>query len=175
MDKGLMGLSPCLDFVCDTVRLTCPFISRLSLLTHTDRQVVYVVKLDKTPPVYAILPSATLVSSTAVPLPNLFALLNIVLHNNLAFQDHLPSWIPHSCLSLAKRCFPIPLLHPLTIGLTLLAPILALLRGGSWPDVVWWCITPGMSWIVWYIHRWYVQMNEELLALERLRYDAKGA
>lgn len=171
-----MGISASLDVVRDPVSSRCPISPRsLSTITNCNRQVVYVIKLDKTPPVYAILPSSTAVSSTAVPLPNLFALLNIILHNNLAIQDHLPSWIPNSYLPLVKRCFPIPLLHPLTIGLTLLAPVLALLRGGSWPDVAWWCITPVMSWIVWYTQRWHAQVNEELAALERLRYDAKGA
>lgn len=141
-----------------------------------NRQTVYVFKLDKTPLSYAILPSSITPSSTAVPFPNFFALLNLCLHNNLTFQKELPSYmIPDSWLPLFQRYLPLPIFHPVNVVLTLMAPTLALIRGGSWPDVAWWCVTPAMSWLVWYIQRWDAQASAELSGLERLRYNAKGA
>ena len=142
---------------------------------NMNRQVVYVIKLDKTPLIYAILPSSVTPSWTVVPLPNLLALLNLCLHNNLIFQDEVPIYIRDSWLPFYRRYMPLPVFHPVTTVLTLLPPALALLWGGSWPDVAWWCVTPAMSWLVWYIQRWDAHAFEELLGLECLRYDAKGA
>ena len=140
-----------------------------------NRQIVYVFKRDKTPLLYAILPGSIVPSPTKVYNPNLFALLNLCLHNNLIFQKELPPGIPDSYIPLYKRYLPLPILHPVSVILTLLAPTLVLLRGGSWPDFAWWCITPAMSWLIWSIQRWDAQASEELANLERLRYNAKGA
>jgi len=149
----------------------------LSALLH----IIYVLKWDKLSPLYAILLARWHPAPSAlIPFPDLFATLNIFLHANLSLLLLPPYGSIRRSLSslpppLEAYSLPLPVLHPLIAGLSVLTPALALLRQCSWPDVAWWCTPPAMSWFVYSLRSWTDQNVEEIRELERLRYDARGA
>ncbi|KZT73715.1 hypothetical protein DAEQUDRAFT_807930 [Daedalea quercina L-15889] len=163
----------------DTATMQYMLLGQVVLALSALLHLIYILKGDKISPLYAILPSHP-PPFAIIPFANFFAMLNIALHANLSLLL-LPFYNPirQSLSSLPpplEACsLPLPILHPLIAGLTVLTPTLALLRQCSWPDVAWWCATLAMSWFVYSLRSWTDQSAEEIRELERLRYDARGA
>jgi len=101
-----------------------------------------------------------------LPLENLFILLAILVHLNLAALLHAEFVHRHNI-----QIIP----HPISYGLSALAPCLCVLLGRSWQTTVWWSLTGVIVFIIHIVQRSIALGHTALLELERLKYMARGA
>lgn len=114
-----------------------------------------------------------------MPLASLLVLIQTLIQCNLSLNvlppDHLLRHaIQTNALPPAFRP-PIPLSHPVTIILPLVAPMYALLLGQGWVDVLWWSTAGILTGIVAIALKWMKEEETALAELEKLRYVARGA
>jgi len=130
---------------------------------------IFIFKQPKESPLYALLPDHT--PSPTIPLPTLFALLQILLQLHLILHALPPA---HPILG-PMSFLPLSLSHPVTLAATAVAPTFTLLLRHDWPDVAWWALTGSMTLLVFYVKKWIRQSEESVRELNGMRYDARGA
>lgn len=108
----------------------------------------------------------------SLPLTYPFTLLHITVHCLLIVQLLPQHHLVHSFLA---SNYPWVLTFPVLLGISSIAPILCLLRGGCWQDILWWAVTDYMVLFVHTAQKWASEEAESIQKLENLRYDAKGA
>jgi len=141
---------------------------------------IFILKQPKESPFYALLPDRT--PSPTIPLPTLFALLQILLQLHLSLHVLPPAHPLLRALSSTSTShapgllqLPLSLTHPAPVAATAVAPTLALLLRHGWPDVAWWAVAGGVTLLVFYVKRWIGQNEESIKELDGMRYEARGA
>ncbi|EIW59236.1 uncharacterized protein TRAVEDRAFT_122460 [Trametes versicolor FP-101664 SS1] len=145
----------------------------LSFLLHA----LYAFRSPKRSPFAVLFPDVP--SEAPVPLASLLVLLQTAIQCNLSLNVLPPNhWLRHAVQTNAlPPSFrpPIPLSHPVTIILPLVAPVYALLLGQGWIDVLWWSTAGILTGIVAVALQWMKEAEAALAELEKLRYVARGA
>ncbi|RDX53279.1 hypothetical protein OH76DRAFT_1399166 [Lentinus brumalis] len=139
-------------------------------------QLVYLFKPNKISPFAVLLPGST---SEPLPLANGLTILQILIHINLSLNCLPPNHpyrklVPRSTLP-GSLSIPLPLLHPVALALPVIAPFLALALGRGLADLVWWAEPGILLAIVAVVKKWIADGEKDIMKLERLRYEARGA
>lgn len=147
------------------------------MVAYHTRHALYALRTPRRSPFAVLFPDAP--SEAPVPLAGLLLLLQTVIQCNLSLNVLPPShWLRHAVQTNAlPPSFrpPIPLFHPVTVILPLVAPVYALLLGQGWVDVLWWSTAGILTGIVAVALKWMKEEEVALAELEKLRYVARGA
>ncbi|KAI1789640.1 hypothetical protein LXA43DRAFT_1020551 [Ganoderma leucocontextum] len=114
-----------------------------------------------------------------VPFANALLLLQFLVHGNLIIYCLPPKNLPQRIVSntwlLRSLSLPLPLSHPVSIILPMVAPVYATLLGRGRVDVLWWSATGLLTVIVALATKWMKDAEKDVEELEKLRYRARGA
>jgi hypothetical protein len=114
--------------------------------------------------VLVLFPSAR--QDSPLPLSTAFSVLSVLLQINFGLLLDPPPALDAS---------PLPLPPQLAFALSAVAPVLSLLLQRPWQTIVWWLVTLIVGAIVFLMKRFIGEGEEEIRALEKLKYHAKGA
>ncbi|KAG9097090.1 hypothetical protein FRC06_007977 [Ceratobasidium sp. 370] len=117
-------------------------------------------------------PLSPLLDTILEPRPLIpFASILTILHIGILALDII-SLLP--ALSNLQKSIPTDFSRyaPLT---TCLAPALAILSGRDVAQLAWWCVPAEITALVWVSRGWMAGAAEDIMELEQLRYDSKGA
>ncbi|KAI0720457.1 hypothetical protein C8T65DRAFT_735794 [Cerioporus squamosus] len=139
-------------------------------------QLVYLFNPRKISPFAVLFPSST---SEPLPLATGLTILQILIHANLSLnclpRNHSYRTSPPPSTFPGSLAIPLPLSHPVPIALPVIAPLLALLLGRGFADLVWWAEPGVLCAIVAVVKKWIADGEKDIMKLERLRYMARGA
>ncbi len=130
----------------------------------------------KTSPLAPLFPN---LPSEPVPLAYGLLLLQFLVHVNLSIyclphKHHLRRIVANTRLPRSLS-LPLPLSHPVSISLPLVAPVYAILLGRGRVDVLWWSVTGFLAAVVALATKWMMDAEKDVEEMEKLRYRARGA
>ncbi|KAI0754993.1 hypothetical protein C8Q80DRAFT_1142322 [Daedaleopsis nitida] len=145
----------------------------LSFIIH----VLFLFSGSKLSPLANVLPGPP--PTAAVPFATALTLLQLLIHLNLSLYSLPPKHryrhlVPHAALPRSLE-LPLPLAHPISIILTIVAPTYALLLGRGYADVIWWAVPGALTGLVALVKKWMRDGEKDVAELEKLRYTARGA
>ena len=70
---------------------------------------------------------------------------------------------------------PLPLSHPVSVVLPMVAPVYAIILGHGRVDVLWWSATGFLTAIIAVATKWMKDAEKDVEDMEKLRYRARGA
>ncbi|KAM5533471.1 hypothetical protein V8D89_012909 [Ganoderma adspersum] len=144
----------------------------LSLLIHS----VFALSSTRLSPLAPLFPN---LPSEPVPFANALLLLQFLVHANLVVyclppKHHLRLKISNTRLPRSWS-LPLPLSHPLSIVLPMVAPVYSLFLGRGTVDVLWWSATGFLTAVIALTTKWMKDAAKDVEELEKLRYRARGA
>ena len=140
------------------------------------RHAVFTFSSTKVSPLAPLFPNS---SSEPVPFTNGLLLLQYLVHANLILyclppKHHMRQMIPNESLPRSLS-LPLPLSHPVSIILPVIAPAYAVLLGRGRADVLWWSAAGILTAVVALATKWMRDAEKDVEELEKLRYTARGA
>ncbi|THG98824.1 hypothetical protein EW026_g3433 [Hermanssonia centrifuga] len=146
----------------------------LSLVLH----LIYILGSPKRSPLAVIFPPVD-ASSRTIPLPGLFASVHVVIHSSLILhvspkaRFSLSALLGESLQASVRNFVPLP--YPIMFGACSIAPIISLMIGQTWADVIFWSLAAALTWFIHSAQNWMKRDVDSIRQLEAMRYDARGA
>jgi len=135
-------------------------------------------------PLHILHPNLKTPAPPLIPLSTLFTMLNIVALLNSALYLPEDMVLPHAINQIKSRVFseaqealstslPFPLMWG--VLLSSLAPAISILGVKDVPQILWWAFPALVVGIAGLVISWIRDTKAELMSLEKLKYEAKGA
>ena len=93
---------------------------------------------------------------------------------SLPSTHHLRRIAWNTCLP-RPLFLPLPLSHPVSVVLPMVAPVYAIMLGRGRVDIFWWSATGFLTAIIALVTKWMKDAEKGVDELEKLRYRARGA